>query len=134
METKVGHPVKLPQPHDSQLYDSVELAVKAGFTEAKATPLWKVKEISFFVAQKLYYTPPSSSEVRYCYTPPEKYGDNVVRQFLPVGYLMVCAFCHTHPQSTNVGNFSPGDKRGFLKLRKVRPGIAWYLLNPQGQI
>ena len=56
-----------------------------------------------------------------------------VETTLPSG-VPVFANCHTHPKSTKTGDFSTGDKRQFQKVRKARPGIDWYLLNPSGQI
>jgi hypothetical protein len=46
----------------------------------------------------------------------------------------VTAYCHTHPSSLIVGNFSADDVTRYTELSKIFPGIVFYLLTPQNQI
>jgi hypothetical protein len=123
----MGDPVKLSQP-----YGSVELAVKAGFKKIMANNnQQETKEFGFWVILKVG---DDKKTAQYFYTDPiGQEGSGEVELTLPVG-LPVFAHCHTHPKRISTGNFSTGDKRSFVKLRKARKGIAWYLLNPQSEI
>jgi hypothetical protein len=127
MSRKHYDPVMSVEP-----YDSVELAVKAGFKRVISNIQHEFREFGFWVVQTVQYQP-STTLVHYRYSEPKKGSSGAVRISMPVGYT-VCAYCHTHPKSTNSGNFSTGDKRSFVKLREVRPNIPFYLLNPQRQI
>ena len=119
-------PVKLSQP-----YDSVELAVKAGFKKVMANNnQQEIEEFGFWVVLKVG---DDKKTVNYFYTEPIGGGSGEVTLTLPVGH-MVRAHCHTHPKRISTGNFSTGDRGSFVKLREARPGIVWYLLNPQSQI
>jgi hypothetical protein len=127
METKMGDSLKLSQP-----FDSVELAVKAGFKKVMANNnQQETKEFGFWVIMKVR---DDKKGVQYFYTDPSgQDSGGEVELTLPVGQ-MVRAHCHTHPKRISTGNFSTGDKRSFVKLREARPSIAWYLLNPQSEI
>jgi len=123
----MADPVKLSQP-----CDSVELAVKAGFKKVMANNnRQEIEEFAFWVILKVG---DDKKTVKYFYTEPEGSGSSEeVELTLPVGHS-VRAYCHTHPKRISTGNFSTGDKTQFVELRKARPGIVWYLLNPQSQI
>jgi hypothetical protein len=117
--------------HLSQPYDSVELAVKAGFKKVMANNnQQETKEFGFWVIMKVR---DDKKGVQYFYTDLIDGGSGEVTLTLPVG-LMVRAHCHTHPKRISTGDFGYDDKQSFKKLREVRPGIAWYLLNPQSEI
>lgn len=122
----MSDPLKLSQP-----YDSLDLAVKAGFKKVMANNnQQQTQEFGFWVILK-----PGSDKktVKYHYTEPIGDGSGEVTLSLPVGHP-VRAHCHTHPKRISTGNFSTGDKRSFVKLRKARSGIIFFLLNPQSEI
>lgn len=122
----MADPPKLSQP-----YDSTELAVKAGFKKVMANNnQQETQEFGFWVIIKVAG---DKKTMKYHYTEPIGGGSSEVELTLPVG-PPVTAHCHTHPKRISTGDFSTGDKRSFVKLRKFRPGIAFYLLNPQSEI
>ena len=120
-------PLKLNGP-----FASVEAAVKAGFKKVMANNnKQETEEFGFWVIMQLKA---DKKGVDYWFTEPESSGGSgEVTLTLPVG-PMVRAHCHTHPKRISTGNFSTGDKSNFIKLRKARVGIDWYLLNPQSEI
>ena len=125
----MADPIKLTGPHDS-----VEAAVKAGFKKIMANNnKQETEEWGFWVVMKVE-SAGDKKVVKYYFTEPETSGGSTeVKLTLPVGQ-MVRAHCHTHPKRISTGNFSTGDKSSFVTLRDARPGIAWYLLNPQSEI
>jgi hypothetical protein len=125
----MADPIKLNGP-----YDSVEAAVKAGFKKVMANNnKQETEEFGFWVVMKVEAAGDKKA-VKYYFTEPESSGgSSEVQLTLPVGQ-MVRAHCHTHPKRISTGNFSTGDARSFKTLRDARPGITWYLLNPQSEI
>jgi hypothetical protein len=122
----MADPIKLSQP-----FDSLELAIKAGFKKVMANNnQQETQEFGFWVILKVG---DDKKTVKYFYTDPIGGGSSEVELTLPVGHI-VRAHCHTHPKRISTPHFSTGDKRSFVKLREARPGIAFYLLNPQSQI
>ncbi|HLA96373.1 MAG TPA: hypothetical protein VK612_11685 [Pyrinomonadaceae bacterium] len=122
----MSDPLKLSPP-----YNSVELAVKNGFKKVMANNNKQAtQEFGFWVVLK----PVKDSQTpTYHYTEPVDGGSGEVSLTLPPG-VPVVAHCHTHPKRISTGNFSTGDKRSYVTLHKSRPGIAFYLLNPQSEI
>jgi hypothetical protein len=121
----VASPLKLSKP-----YNSPDEAAMGGFLRVmRNSTAWLTQEFGFWVIMKVC---PDKS-VKYFYTEPESGGSGEVQMTLPQG-VMVRAHCHTHPHRISTGNFSTGDKRSFQELQKVRPGIAFYLLNPSQEI
>lgn len=125
----MADPIKFNGP-----FDSVEAAVKAGFKKVMANNnKQETEEFGFWVVMKVEAAG-DKKVVRYYFTEPESGGgSSEVTLTLPVGH-MVRGHCHTHPKRISTGNFSTGDKRQFVELREKRPGITWYLLNPQSEI
>jgi hypothetical protein len=122
----MADPIKLSQP-----YDQMEPAVKAGFKKIMANNnQQETQEFGFWVVLK-----PTADKktAKYHYTEPIGGGNSEVTLTLPVGHPVV-AHCHTHPKRISTGSFSTGDKRSFDKLHEARPGITFFLLNPQSEI
>jgi hypothetical protein len=92
----------------------------------------ETEEFGFWVVMKVE-AEGDKKVVKYYYTEAVGGGSSEVQLTLPIGQ-MVRAHCHTHPKRISTGNFSTGDKSSFVTLRDARPGIAWYLLNPQSEI
>lgn len=114
----------------SKPYDSAVDAVIGGFKKIMANGVqWHSNEYGFWVVSR----PGPAKKPAFHYTKPETNDAGYVDGTLPSGGP-VFARCHSHPKSTKTGDFSTGDKRQFEKVRKARPGIDWYLLNPSGQI
>jgi hypothetical protein len=119
-------PLKLSKP-----YDSTDDAAMGGFKKILGNGVqWHTNEFGFWVILKLSADKKTG---KYHYTEPESNGPGHVDMTLPEG-VSVFANCHSHPRSYKTGDFSTGDKRAYVKLRKARPGIAYYLLNPSGEI
>lgn len=119
-------PVILSRP-----YPTRDDAAIAGFKKVmQNSQAWKTREFAFWVVLK----PNASQRADYFYTQPvsDDSGSEVTAEW--PRHQIVRAHCHTHPSRISTGNFSPGDKRMFMALRKDKPGVAWYLLNPQGEI
>ncbi|WP_406694322.1 hypothetical protein V5E97_24925 [Singulisphaera sp. Ch08] len=115
----------------SKAYDSVVDAVMGGFKKIMGNGVqWHTNEYGFWVISQ---PSPDKKKPVFHYTKPETNNAGHVEMTLPSG-VPVFANCHTHPKSTKTGDFSTGDKRQFEMVRKNRPGIDWYLLNPSGQI
>lgn len=123
----MSDPLKL-----SPAYNSVETAVKCGFKKIMANnSKHQTQEFGFWVVLKAVK---GSQKPDYHYTEPVTDGSgSEVTLTLPTG-IPVVAHCHTHPKRISTGNYSTGDKRNFVKLSKIRSGISFYLLNPQGEI
>jgi hypothetical protein len=110
-------------------YNSRDAAARAGFKQVMLNNQWLVLEYGFWVVFKVN----SDKSVTYYYTEPQGGEGSQVKLTAPPG-LLVRAFCHTHPQRLNSGDFGPDDKLHFQESRKVLPGIVWYLLNPFKEI
>jgi hypothetical protein len=108
-------------------------AAKAGFKIVKAKPDWSSIEYAFWVVLK----PIPGQLPTYCFTGPETNDEHtqVTLKAPPDLKDNIRAFCHTHPiQQTTNRDFGSPDKERFQKSRKDFPTIAWYLLNPFGEI
>lgn len=112
-------------------YPTRDDAAIAGFGKVlKGGLAWKTNEFAFWVVLK----PKPGSAADYFYTLPKSDGSGgEVTSELPRNQIVV-AHGHTHPAKVSTGDFSPGDKRQYVKVRNARPGVAWYLLNPKGEI
>jgi hypothetical protein len=124
-EILMSDSLKLSKP-----YKGRDEAAMGGFLRVlKNGAAWLTQEFGFWVILKV--SPDKS--VNYFYTEPVSGGSGEVELTLPQG-VIVRGHCHTHPHRISTGNFSTGDKRSFLKLQELRPGIVFYLLNPAQEI
>jgi hypothetical protein len=121
----MADPIKLSKP-----YDSPDAAAMGGFKKIKQNGVqWHTNEFGFWIVLKVV----EKRTAKYHYTEPEGSEGGEIEMTLPRGVTVV-GHCHTHPKSTKTGDFSPHDKRSYQALRKARPGIAYYLLNPSDEI
>ena len=115
----------------SNPFKTRDLAAKAGFAEITKDNRWHLTEFGFWILVKV-----KGKDVQYYYTKPETDDSTshiTLTLTVPEGYN-VSAFCHTHPQSDKVGEFSPDDKTNFKDKIKKYPHIVFYLMNLTGQI
>jgi hypothetical protein len=121
-------PIKMYGP-----YANITDAAKAGFKIVKGKPDWSQIEYAFWVILK----PIPGKPPTYCFTEPETIDERtMVTLKSPPGLKdNIRAFCHTHPiQQTTDRGFGHPDKVNFQDSRKLLPTLAWYLLNPFGDI
>jgi hypothetical protein len=124
----MADPLKLSKP-----YDSPDDAAMGGFRKVMGNSnKWLTNEFGFWIILKVVKVD-GKSVPKYFYSEPESQDSDEVTLTLPKG-VSVVGHCHTHPHSFSTGDFSTGDKRSFKALREVRPGIAFYLLNPSSEI
>lgn len=92
--------------------------------------VWKTNEFAFWVIAKVN----AKHEVEFFYSAAvSDSSGNEVAAVVPQ-HVIVSAHCHTHPSRISTGDFSSGDKKAFIELRKTKPSIAWYLLNPRSEV
>ena len=124
----MADPLKLSKP-----YDSPDEAAMGGFRKVMGNGArWLTNEFGFWIILKVVKVD-GKDAVKYFYSEPEGQDSDEVTLTLPRG-VSVVGNCHTHPHSFSTGDFSTGDRRSFQALRKARPGIAYYLLNPSSEI
>lgn len=117
----------------SKPYDIPDEAAMGGFKKVMGNGAqWLTNEYGFWIVLKVVKVEGKGTP-KYFYTQPETQESDGVTLTLPRG-IAVIGNCHTHPHTFKTGDFSTGDKRSFEALNKVRPGIAYYLLNPSSQI
>jgi hypothetical protein len=119
-------PIKMYGP-----YANITDAAKAGFKIVKGKPDWSQIEYAFWVILKPKAT-------TYCFTEPETNDEHTkVTLKTPPGLKdYIRAYCHTHPiQQTSYEGFGHPDDDNFRDSQKAFGRVvAWYLLNPAGQI
>lgn len=122
-------PIKLSKP-----YDSRDDAAMGGFRRVLLNNnQWESQEFGFWVIMKVCPDEKDKKAVKYFYTEPEGGNRGGVKLPLPQG-VMVRAHCHTHPKSISSGDFGSDDKASFHDLQEIRPGTAFYLMNPFQEI
>jgi hypothetical protein len=93
---------------------------------------WLTNEFGFWIVVQSFKVD-GKAVSRYYYSQPQSHDSDQVELDLPKGVIVVGNW-HTHPHTIKTGDFSTGDKRSFKAVKAVRPGIAFYLLNPASQI
>jgi hypothetical protein len=112
-------------------YQTRDEAAMGGFLQVqKGGTKWEIQEYGFWVIFEV----DEQKGPSYHYTTPQtdRSGGNVKLE-TPVGHI-VHAHCHTHPKSVGTEDFSTGDKESFIKLRKHKRNVVYYLLTPMRQI
>jgi hypothetical protein len=121
----MASPLKL-----SKAYGTMNDAAIGGYKRILLNSVqWKTQEFAFWIILKAG----QNQKANFHYTQPEGGDHDEVTLEVPHG-VPVMAYCHTHPHTISTGNFSTGDKRSFVELRKYRPNVAFYLLNPDQEV
>lgn len=117
----------------SSQYKTQEMAAMGGFLFSMMGNQNKFAEFAFWVIND--FTVKGHSGFKY--TEPQTDGTPhgvKLRSPTLTAKQVVTAYCHTHPGSLIVANFSFDDLIEFRDKRRIFPGISFYLLTPQNQI